>query len=217
MPTTHSEMITSGETKDWRKAAELGLRLRERIFTLSRKIAERTRSEEAAELLEFALAVPLILVMLVGLLDFAHAYNIKQKLANATREGARLAASLGRNDLTNSNPPSVTTVKDDITTYLADAKIDTSFIGTTMSYDPSPLVCTATYYTTSGVNNYGLKIERCVQVPYTAGGTTIPSVRVTLNYPYNWTFGFNHVIQMLLPSANYTGTINIEADTTMSY
>ena len=215
MLTAHSEMKTTGAAKHFRLSAELVRELGDRVAAVSRLIAIRARNDDAAELLEFALALPLILVMLIGLLDFAHAYNIKQKLANAAREGARVGTSLGYGDTTSTSTTSVQTIKDDVTTYLADAGLDTSFIGTSVSWTPAPS-CVGTYYTTSGGVSYGLEIERCYKVPNPTGGDIL-SVKVTLTYPYNWTYGFNHIITMLVPSSTFAGTIDIETDTTMSY
>lgn len=189
--------------------------LRGCIFSSALRLTTRVRDTEAAELLEFALALPLILVMVAGLLDFSRAYNIKQKLANAAREGARYEATQTA-DITDSSPPSLPTLRDDVVTYLQNANLDTSFIGTTLSYDPSAGVCTGTYYTTSGTTNYGLKVERCVPVLDSTSSTTIPSTRVTLYYPYDWTFGFDYIIKLLIPSSTFTNPINIEADATIS-
>jgi Flp pilus assembly protein TadG len=191
-------------------------RARNRVARFKSEILRLLKNTEAAELLEFALALPLILVMVIGLLDFAHAYNLKQKLANAAREGARLAANEGTYDITDSAPSSVTSVKDDVTTYLSDAGVNTSFMATSMTYNASAGVCTATYYKAVGGVNYGLMIERCIHVD-DSSGVEIPAVRVTLSYPYNWTYGFNHIIKLLIPSANFAGTINIQTDATMSY
>ena len=41
--------------------------------------------------MELALALPLLLLILVGIFEFARAYSIKQSLVNAAREGARAA------------------------------------------------------------------------------------------------------------------------------
>lgn len=184
------------------------------------KFVMRMRETEAAELLEFALALPIILVMVVGLLDFAHAYSIKQKLANAAREGARVGASENRADTTTTNPGSVKAIKDDVTTYLLDAGINTSFIGTTLSWTPCPGSCTGTYYTTSGGVNYGLVIERNVKPTYKDPNTSnlveVSSTRVTLYYPYDWTFGFDQVIKLLVPSSSFTDPIRIETDAMMA-
>ena len=174
------------------------------------------RATEAAELLEFALLLPILLVMVAGILDFATAYNLQQKLANAAREGARMATSQTRQGLDNPDcgavPCSVQTVKDDITTYLQQAGVNTSFIATTATYTASEPF-TATYYTSSGGTNYGLKIVRAD--PVAINGTTVLETHITLTYPYDWTFGFNHIIRLLIPSATTLSQIGIETDATM--
>jgi Flp pilus assembly protein TadG len=174
----------------------------------------RFREIEGAELLEFALALPLILVMVAGLLDFARAYNIKQQLANAVREGARYQAN-ETGDKNSSTPSSVPTLRDEVVAYLTNAGVKTSFIGTTLSYTGPP-ISTGTWYTTIGGVNYGLKVERNVLILDTASATTIPATRVTLYYPYDWTFGFNSIIKLLIPSATFTNPLRIQTDATMS-
>ncbi|MGH7969548.1 MAG: TadE/TadG family type IV pilus assembly protein [Limisphaerales bacterium] len=198
-----------------------GLLVRLRVSSSERALkgAARVRGTEAAELLEFALALPVILVMVVGLLDFAHAYSLKQKLANAAREGARIGGSENAQDTDTSTPASVTAIKDDVTTYLQDAGINTSFIGSSLSWTIAP-TSTGTYYTTRGGVSYGLKIERNVVVTYTDPNTSstvqLPSTRVTLYYPYDWTFGFNNVIKLLVPSSTFTDPIRIQTDALMA-
>ena len=168
------------------------------------------RTTEAAELVEFALLLPMLLVMIIGLLDFATAYNLKQKLANAAREGARLGSSQPLSDVSSSSPASITAIKDDVTTYLQQAGVDTSFIASSMSYTPTAPF-TATYYSSG---SYGLKIERTVLI-VDAGGATSYATVVTLVYPYDWTYGFNHIIKLLIPSATGAAQIGIETDATM--
>lgn len=50
------------------------------------------RHDSGQAMVELALALPLLLLILVGIFEFARAYSIKQSLVNAAREGARLAA-----------------------------------------------------------------------------------------------------------------------------
>jgi uncharacterized membrane protein len=57
------------------------------------------RQTEAAAIIEFAVALPLLIVLVVGIFDFGGAFNLKQKLNNAVREGARFGASQPTNDL----------------------------------------------------------------------------------------------------------------------
>ncbi len=40
-----------------------------------------------SQLLEFAVALPLLVVLVVGIFDFGEAFNVKQKLSNMAREG----------------------------------------------------------------------------------------------------------------------------------
>ncbi len=181
--------------------------MRIRTVALGERLAA-LRGVSGAQLVEFAFVLPLLLVLLTGLLDFATAFNLKQKLNNAAREGARMATTQGTSDLTLPNPPSVQVVRDAVVTYLNNAGVNTSFIGSTMT---AAGVFTWTYYSSG---TYGLKIERYVAVPATGGGTIL-CTRVTLDYPYNWTFGFNRLITFLVPSASFSATIPIPTDATM--
>jgi Flp pilus assembly protein TadG len=172
-----------------------------------RSETSRLRTDRGSELVEFAALLPILLVLVVGLFDFATAYNLRQKLANAAREGARLGASQSMLDLTQSAPPSVLDIHDAVVTYLQGANVDTSFIGTTMA---SSGTFTWTYYSSG---TYGLKIERVVQYPSGCGSPSnpcSPGTRVTLTYPYNWTFGFNQIVSLLGVSGP-SGTITIPA------
>lgn len=50
------------------------------------------QSERGAALVEFALCLPLLLVVLAGIVDFAFAFQRYEVVANAAREGARMAS-----------------------------------------------------------------------------------------------------------------------------
>ena len=58
-------------------------------------MAGRLKSERGAELIEFALVFPLLLLVLVGIIDFGFLFQRYEVLTNATREGARLAVLPG--------------------------------------------------------------------------------------------------------------------------
>lgn len=49
------------------------------------------RDERGAAMVEFALVVPLLLLLIFGIAEFGRAWNINQTLADAAREGARRA------------------------------------------------------------------------------------------------------------------------------
>ena len=50
--------------------------------------------------MEFAVALPLLVVFVVGIFDFSGAFTLKQKLTNVARDAARSAAADPTNDLT---------------------------------------------------------------------------------------------------------------------
>lgn len=49
------------------------------------------RCERGTEILEFAFVVSLLMMLLLGIVTFARAYNIYQSITRAAREGARMA------------------------------------------------------------------------------------------------------------------------------
>lgn len=55
----------------------------------------RTRSERGAELIEFALVFPLLLLLVLGMVDFGFLFQRYEVLTNAAREGARIAVLPG--------------------------------------------------------------------------------------------------------------------------
>jgi Flp pilus assembly protein TadG len=55
-----------------------------------RGLAAAVRADRAAELLEVALVLPLLLSLLLGMISFARAYNAYQTITRAAREGARM-------------------------------------------------------------------------------------------------------------------------------
>lgn len=53
------------------------------------------RSERGAELIEFALVLPLLLMIVLGIVDFGFLFQRMQVVTNAAREGARMAVLPG--------------------------------------------------------------------------------------------------------------------------
>lgn len=51
----------------------------------------RRRAEAGTALIEFALVLPILLVLAMGMLDFGRAFHMKGLLDQAAREGARIA------------------------------------------------------------------------------------------------------------------------------
>jgi Flp pilus assembly protein TadG len=55
------------------------------------KLRDRIKSERGAELVEFALTFPILLLVVLGILDFGLLFQRYEVLTNAAREGARIA------------------------------------------------------------------------------------------------------------------------------
>src|SRR5258708_8427830 len=85
------------------------------------------RSDRASQIVEFAVSLPLLVVFVFGIFDFSGALSLKQKLTNAAREGARVAAAGPTNDLTGSSsgvPVSVSDAFQMVDNYLLSEKIN---------------------------------------------------------------------------------------------
>ena len=57
------------------------------------------QDERGAQLVEFAVSLPLLVLFVVGIFDFSGAFTLKQKLTNVAREASRIAAADPANDL----------------------------------------------------------------------------------------------------------------------
>jgi Flp pilus assembly protein TadG len=55
----------------------------------------RLRSERGAELIEFALVFPILLMVVLGIVDFGFLFQRMEVVTNAAREGARIAVLPG--------------------------------------------------------------------------------------------------------------------------
>ncbi len=196
----------------------------------------RTRaSERGVELFELAILLPFLLVLVAGAADFAQAWSARQILANAAREGARIGSNGVYNDLGTTDPSSIQTICQDVANYLIQANLSPSFMGvngTTASAVTSacsspgtvldPTTGATVSYTYYSTGSYGLKITPLYQItttgpecPPLASSCMIFATRVSLTYPYNWSFGFNNAIN-LITSSSYSPTITIKVYATMN-
>jgi len=167
------------------------------------------REQQGTQLLEFALVLPMLLVLAVGTVDFASGFVLKQKLTNAAREGARIGSELSNGDITQPTPNSVQAIRNAVVNYMDNADINVTAIGAT------PTKTGATEWTYSG-GGAQIIIDRAMTIPVTVGGVTAldTATRVRVRYPYTWSFA--QVIQIMIqPPPNYSNTITISADAVM--
>jgi Flp pilus assembly protein TadG len=85
------------------------------------------RSERGQALAEFALVLPLVLFFIAGIIEFGRAWNIKQAVTDAAREGARYAVVQDAKITTD-------TVRAKVEERLALASIDSSTIDITGAF-----------------------------------------------------------------------------------
>ena len=169
-----------------------------------------------SQLLEFAVALPLLVVFVVGIFDFGGAFNTKQMLSNIAREGARFASNLPTNDLdTPGTPPSVTAIRNLVAAHLQTSRLNDCGLATQAGVNGPATTWT---YTAAGGGCPAplvLTIEREFSFPTTVAGNTfqVMSTRVSLKYPYSW--HFNRVITLLVPGATYQGVTQINTDATV--
>ena len=205
--------------------SEAGLDFSQRVRRLSHS--------EGSALVEFAIALPLLVVLVVGIFDFGAAFNTKQELNNAMREAARFGAAQPTNDLSNSGvPASVDAIRVLVVSYLQASRINDCGLSTAAGSSSAAMIWT--YVTTSSGGCAGTMTLTVVRGFSTAGaggtsgcgltannygspnpitGLNIPCTRVTISYPYQW--HFNSVIQLVSPSANYGGLLQIQTDATV--
>jgi Flp pilus assembly protein TadG len=171
------------------------------------------RDRDAAALIELAIALPLLVVLVVGIFDFGGAFDLKQELNNAVREGARFASAEPSNDLSLPNPPSVDAVRYLVDAYLQNAKINDCGLSTaTETPVPPPPPLTWKYPASGGGCSLTLTISRGVSVQTSSTPpVNILCTTVRISYGYQW--HFNSVIQLLVPGTNYSLT-NIQSDAT---
>jgi TadE-like protein len=161
------------------------------------KAAARRRgvADRGSQIVEFALSVPLLVLFVIGIFDFSGALALKHKLANAAREGARVAAADPGTDLTATVPVSVSDAYQVIDNYLLSEKINDCGMQGTAPTSAGSLTWISPVLT-GCQNKTGLVVtikRGCItQQPMTLGGSTVTvdlvGSCVTILYPYIWQF-----------------------------
>ena len=187
-----------------------------RVLPWWQAVARRLRQERGAELVEFAVVLPLLAMVVVGLSDFGAAWALRDKLSNAARDGARVSVS-APNDTTNpqcrggSTPCSVQVAASAVVQYLTNAQVNTCSMtpwNTTPkaganALDPNSNVFTWTY-TASGnscAGTFTLIVNRGMTI--VSSGTTVFCTKVTISYPFSW--NISHVVKLVDPNAQFLG------------
>jgi Flp pilus assembly protein TadG len=169
-----------------------------RLSPLEKRSERWLGSSDGAQFLEFALALPILLLLVIGVWDFGSAYLLKDKLTNAAREGARITVSTSLADPAGSNcgsPCSIVAAATAVDSYLTNAGLDASCINPS-----SPTATNGPDWVWSCANGTRLEINK----GYTGlvlNGVILPATQVTLTYRVSWKLaGF-------LPQGNFPNSV----------
>lgn len=174
----------------------------------TRSHCRRLGEDCGAQLVEFAVALPLLVVFVVGIFDFSGAFTLKQKLTNAARDAARVAAADPASDIPSPSttlPASVTDAYQVIANYFAANDLNNCGMTSTTESYTSPTTWTFSA-SGSGCPGAGLTIiinrgyyfaENSTSVmpsvtctPQTVGSqTAVIATCVSIQYAYQWRFG----------------------------
>ncbi|HZU42791.1 MAG TPA: TadE/TadG family type IV pilus assembly protein [Terriglobales bacterium] len=188
----------------------------EKCRSAPRRITRRIWGDTSgSQVLEFALILPFMVVMLVGVFDFGAAWTLRDKITNGVREGTRLAVRESTLDLSQSQPPSIIAVHDVITSYLSNAGITQCPI----DVGPTQAATGLAWNYTSSLPSCGkllLTIDRGYvdNPPLVVNGSTVIMTRVSLQYPYRFTV-FNSAIHLVAADSSYSGNFIINAQSIM--
>jgi Flp pilus assembly protein TadG len=141
------------------------------------------KSAEGSQLVEFAILMPVLLILAVGIADLSAIAILRDKLTNAAREGARNAISQSTADLTQPDPPTVQTVRDAVVSYMNNASVSATLSGGACAAGPNSF--SWNYCLTNGG---AITIER--EYTVTVGTTAVLCTRITVSYPYAWIFSY---------------------------
>ncbi|MGB8579817.1 MAG: TadE/TadG family type IV pilus assembly protein [Candidatus Sulfotelmatobacter sp.] len=144
----------------------------------------------ASQVVELALSLPVLVLFVVGIFDFSGALTLKQKLTNAAREGARVAAADPASDMYASVPVAVSDAFQVVDNYLLSEKInDCGLSGGGTPPTPTESALTWTYTSTGSCPGSGitLTINRGYSPP-PVNGIYLIGTNVTISYAYKWQF-----------------------------
>lgn len=142
----------------------------------------------ASQIVELALSLPLLVVFVVGIFDFSGALTLKQKLTNAAREGARVAAADPASDMYAAVPVSVGDAVQVVDNYLVSEKINDCGLGPTPAA-PTKTQLTWTYTASgSGCAGSGIKVAINRGCSTLQNNVYLIGTCVSISYAYKWQF-----------------------------
>ena len=181
-----------------------------------RRHTKAKKGSAGSALLEFAIALPLLVVFIVGIYDFSGALNQKQKIGHAAQEGADVAGAQPMTDMdpANTNPDSLQPVLETIYASLAANNVvppGSSLAGCTVT--PSYVSGLKWSYAVSSCTADTLQIDIDRGLLVDPGPPASIRTEVKVTYPYHWRF--NSVIQLAVPGATYAAVTTLSETATV--
>ena len=128
-------------------------------------LKKKLRDERGASAVEFGLIVPILLILVLGIIEFGHAFQVQGTLSAAAREGARAMAL--RNDQSqaidavqeaaSALDPGVTAAQISITPASCPVGVTTTNVRLTIDY-PKPFL---TNFFGASIDLTGTGVMRC--------------------------------------------------------
>ena len=108
------------------------------MFIRLRQLLRRGRGQEGAVAVEFALILPILVLLVAGIMDFGHYWYIGHVLSDASREGARY----GTRYVTHFDPTkgTVRTLPKDLSPTISNHVLVTSAYASSLPTTPAPTV-----------------------------------------------------------------------------
>jgi Flp pilus assembly protein TadG len=174
-----------------------------------RRALHLSRSAHGSQLVEFAVCLPLLTLVVVGIMDFGSAVTLKHKLDIVVEQAARVASNQTYADITNPLPKSTEAIRSAVVSNLLAMKVNHCGLSTAT---PGKTGLTWTYNANGCPGTLQLVINRGV-VYQNAGNTPewIEANRVTISYPYQWSFG--QVSRLVVPGSTFVGPTQLKAET----
>ena len=122
-------------------------------------------SERGAVAVEFAILAPILIMLLLGIMEFGRAYNVQITLSNAAREGARVMAI---NNSVSGAKAAAKGASTSLSPMVQDDKITFKYQTTPVS-TPAPTACAAKVQVTVTVD-YALSTMTGIAGPFAMKG-----------------------------------------------
>lgn len=186
------------------------------------RILRRPHRASGVQIAEFALILPLLLTMAVAVMDFGTAANMRQKLSNSAREGARFAATQPTFDVDRAGvtPRSTNAVAEIVFAYLANAHVLPNAGQGTCNVASANAEMTADgtstwIYTFNGCPDVlTIRISRNFVLGTTSSGLMLVGTKIQVTYPYQWQLG--KFIGLIAPgSTQFAGSTNLAGEAVM--